>query len=138
MSSPRLDPAVRARVMERDGYRCAHCGHRADTIQHRANKQSGGSRHRDNPANLMAMCLAFNVSAEAHTPDAQLARAKGWKLAQHDDPTAVPVWDIVDETHYMLDDDYGRHPVAQPWVDVLNELAELARKGRTNAKHETT
>lgn len=123
-----LDPKVRMAVMERDGFRCAHCGCRADTIQHRANKQAGGSKLRDNPANLMAMCLAFNVSAEADTEDARLARANGWKLSQQDDPLTVPVFDVVDQMAYLMDNEYGKHYSPGPRRDPLMELAERIRR----------
>lgn len=101
---------TRLSVFERDGYRCPHCGKRANSVQHRANRGMGGSKHRDGAANLLAFCWAFNTAMEQSADDADTGIKNGWKLTQYQDPLTAPFYDAADEQWYILDDDYNRTP----------------------------
>ncbi|PRA13295.1 hypothetical protein CQ010_01225 [Arthrobacter sp. MYb211] len=105
-----------AKIYERDGYRCPHCGHRATSVQHRMNRQMGGSRApmRNAPSNLLAFCWAGNVDMEGNSETARDALAKGWKIPTTEDPKLVPYYDVMDNCWYLLDDDYMREPYYAP------------------------
>lgn len=100
-------------IYERDGFRCPHCGHRADSIQHRANRQMGGSRAaaKHAPSNLLAMCWISNVSAESDSVFAEQAKEYGWKLTQNQDPLTTPFFDVISNCWYEIDDQFNRTPV---------------------------
>ena len=103
-------------IYERDGQRCCHCGHRADSIQHRMNRGAGGSKNpvKHAPSNLLAMCWISNVSAESDSEFARLARRYGWKLTQDQDPLLVPVYDVTDDCWYLLTNEYEKTPTIAP------------------------
>ena len=100
----------RVTIFERDGYRCPHCGHRANSVQHRANRGMGGSKHRDNPSNLLAFCWDFNTLMESDADAAETGLKNGWKLTQYQDPRTTPYFDFADDQWYLLDDEYCRIP----------------------------
>lgn len=58
--------AVKRQVIERDGGFCIYmlpgCQGEATTTDHRANRQSGGSRVLNDPVNLCAICARCNSS----------------------------------------------------------------------------
>jgi 5-methylcytosine-specific restriction endonuclease McrA len=54
--------ALRAEVLERDGYTCGYCGRPAQEVDHRLPLARGGS---DNPANLVAACRCCNLAKGA-------------------------------------------------------------------------
>jgi 5-methylcytosine-specific restriction endonuclease McrA len=54
--------ALRAQILERDGYRCQECGALATHVDHRVPIVAGGSDH---PANLEALCATCNLSKGA-------------------------------------------------------------------------
>lgn len=100
-------------VFQRDGDRCAHCGTSFGlTIQHRINRQMGGSKTRDTPAHLLTLCHASNVRLEADSAFADLGRAMGWKLRSWQDPTEVPVR-YFDGSTYTLTDRFTRQLVQE-------------------------
>lgn len=103
-------------IYERDGQRCCHCGHRADSIQHRANRQMGGAKNpvRHSPSNLLAMCWISNLGAESDSEFARLAKRYGWKLTQDQNPLEVPVYDVTDDCWYELGNDYSKTPTTAP------------------------
>lgn len=100
-------------IYERDGHRCPHCGHRADSIQHRMNRGAGGSRNplKHAPSNLMAFCWVGNSGMESSSEMAAQAKEYGWKLLQHQNPLEVPIYDVTDNCWYALDDEYQRTPI---------------------------
>ncbi|GGJ56204.1 HNH endonuclease [Glutamicibacter ardleyensis] len=108
-----------ARIYERDGYRCPHCGERATSVQHRVNRQMGGSKNpkRHAPSNLIAFCWAGNVGMENDSETARDALAKGWKLPSHEDPVEKPYFDVMDNCWYSIDDEYNRTPYYDPELE---------------------
>lgn len=100
-----LNAKTRERVYERDQGKCWHCGTDQNlSIQHRANRGMGGSKSRDNAANLILLCWYVNFEMEASDKKARIARVAGWKLSQYDDPTVVPVWHHPSQQWLLLDD----------------------------------
>lgn len=102
-----VSTTARRATYQRDGQSCAACGRRTQlTIQHRRNRQMGGSRERNNPANLLTLCHFHNDALESDPEFATLGRARGWKLEEGDDPTTSPVFYSWAGQWRMLDDDY--------------------------------
>lgn len=91
-------------VFQRDGDRCAHCGTSFGlTIQHRINRQMGGSKTRDTAAHLLTLCHDSNVRLESDSAFADLGRAMGWKLRSWEDPTEIPVRYYDGNTYHLTD-----------------------------------
>jgi hypothetical protein len=104
-----------ARYLERD-QGCVHCGtYVAAVPHHRQNRGMGGSKKRDNPANILVLCAEVNGLLESDATWAVRAREYGWKLRPWDDPLYVPVFDSRSLTWWRLDDDFGR--VSVEWED---------------------
>lgn len=88
---------------------CYHCGTTHNLVpHHRLNRGMGGSKERDTPANIIAMCSFFNGIMESDLEAGNLARDRGWKLRAGDDPRKVAVGDMFGMNWYLLDDDFGR------------------------------
>lgn len=68
----------------------------------------GGSKRKDNPANLVILCSRFNGAIESDPEQAALARRYGWKLASWQDPLDEPVYDALAGKWFALDDGFGR------------------------------
>ena len=99
---------TRRLVFERDGHECVHCGTTEGlTIQHRANRQMGGSKHRDGPENLVTLCWQSNTRLEADSAFADLGRLYGWKLRSWETPAETPVL-YGDGRYYFLSDRFTR------------------------------
>lgn len=97
------------RYLERDGWRCQHCGTTEGLVpQHRQNRGMGGSKLRDRPSNVVVLCSAMNGDIEASAASAQLALIYGWKLRAHEVPEDEPVYDHAARHWYTLDNNYGR------------------------------
>lgn len=102
-----------ARLVARDGY-CLHCGEtEAIAPNHRVNRGMGGSKLRDNPANLVVLCSLLNGQIEADARWAKVAKDFGWKLSSWDDPATEPVFDTLKGEWHLLDDHYGYKVVSQ-------------------------
>lgn len=102
-----MKPKQFERFLARDNG-CVHCGE-TETVSphHRANRGMGGSKVRDNPANIVVMCSSFNSLMESDEPSANLARLYGWKLRPWENPTDVPLWHISSRTWRLLQDDHS-------------------------------
>lgn len=99
---------VRRAVFARDRH-CLHCGLMEGlTVQHRVNRGAGGSKLRDNPANLIALCGLSNQLLESDAAKAQAGRDHGWKLRSWENPLAVPVLDVLTGQWWILNDNYER------------------------------
>lgn len=105
-----------ALIYERDGHRCPHCGERATSIQHRINRQMGGSTNplRHAPSNLLAFCWIGNTRMEDDSELGRKAIEYGWKLPSTGDPLSTPFYDVLDNVWYELDDEYCRTPTYGP------------------------
>lgn len=63
LSKCKLPTAKRKRIMERDAYRCRHCGdHHQLSIDHIVPRSAGGSNHDDN---LQVLCVPCNLKKGA-------------------------------------------------------------------------
>ena len=108
-----MTPKEFSKYLERDFGRCVHCGVTDDTLvpQHRSNRGMGSVKSRNKPSNIVVLCSAYNQLIESSASEASRARANGWKLSSHQDSLFVPLWDAVDRSWWLLDDDYGRVPL---------------------------
>lgn len=116
MAGKSVSEAARQLVYERDGWRCAACGHAWDlTIQHRVSKGMGGSKRLDDPSNLLTLCQRCNVRLEADAEFARAGRAAGWKLYRNRsvDPALEPCWFPLERRWFLLHPDGTR----SEWVD---------------------
>lgn len=103
-----VTPTIRRAIFARDQH-CLHCGLTEGlTIQHRINRGAGGSKYRDNPANLIALCGLSNQLLEADAVRAQAGRDHGWKLSSWESPIDVPVLDALTGQWWILNDKYER------------------------------
>jgi hypothetical protein len=103
-----MTPKEFGKYVARDLY-CLHCGN-TDTLipNHRANRQMGGSKKRNHPANIVVLCSLINGLIESDAKWAEKARKYGWKLSPWDDPFWVPVFDRIQNKWWLLDDEFGR------------------------------
>lgn len=96
----------------RDFYRCWHCGASDETLvnQHRKARGMGGSKSAiaNSPSNLIVFCSEANGRLESDATFAKVARSKGWALNSWQTPENEPVWDVVSQCWYRLDDLFGR------------------------------
>jgi 5-methylcytosine-specific restriction endonuclease McrA len=65
-------PLTRAALMRRDNFRCAYCGHRAETIDHVIPRSRGGKHTWEN---CVASCMTCN-----HSKADRLLEELGWVL----------------------------------------------------------
>lgn len=105
-----MTPVEFRKYLARDFGRCCHCGVADDTLipQHRANRGMGSVKSRNRPSNIIVMCSWFNQQVEQNPKSAEMALKYGWKLHSYDDPTFAPVWDIVSQRWWVLDDNFNR------------------------------
>lgn len=106
-----------ARVLERDGGRCYHCGTTETLIpQHRLNRRMGGSKRLEVAPNVITLCSRYNGEIEANAGAASLALAMGWKVGGHpvitgltiETLTRLPVYDKTAQRWYLLGHNYER------------------------------
>lgn len=72
-----------ARILERDGGRCVHCGATDGLVpHHRMNRGMGGSRALEVPSNVLAVCSWLNGAMESEGDIQRLAISNGWKLTR--------------------------------------------------------
>lgn len=62
----------------------------------------------ERPSSIIAFCALANGEIESKAINATLARDYGWKLSQWQEPLDVPVYDVVTNAWYVLDDKYNR------------------------------
>lgn len=88
-------PAVRAMVLERDGYRCLRCNMDCNItggeIHHRCPRRMGGSKHPliNSPANLVLLCPACHLWVERNRTAAAIS---GWLLSNADAAVVMAVY----------------------------------------------
>ena len=85
---------------------CWHCGVNDETLvpHHRLNRGMGGSPSRDTLANVILICSRYNGQVEDSSFWADRARSHGHKLRMGADPASVPVFNVPEQTWYLLDD----------------------------------
>lgn len=110
----------------RDNGECYACHTtRGLTEQHRLNRKQGGRSGEglvviNRPANRLTLCWSCNGRCESDAEFARVARAMGWKLEEHEDPTRVAAYHTGFREWRRLDDDGsyevvdGRDPVEMP------------------------
>lgn len=85
------DAETRATIYHRDGGRCVVCGGGVDLqAHHRRPRAAGGTLRPETnlPGNLILVCEPCHADIESRR---ELARARGYLVPQHGDPTAVPI-----------------------------------------------
>lgn len=97
---------VRA-IMLRDGDKCAMCGHRAETANHRANRGAGGWKAGNTLPNGCAICHRCNGLIESDADYAAEAVRRGVKLRRGEDPTRVRYLSPLYGMYVYLQDDGG-------------------------------
>ncbi len=106
-----------AKFLARDFNRCFHCGVSDETLvgQHRKGRQMGGSKSvtANGAANIIVFCSEANGRLESDASFAKIARSKGWSLASWQLPENEPVFDVVDQCWYLLDNSFGRELTSQ-------------------------
>lgn len=91
---------------------CVHCGDVETAVpHHRLNRGMGGSKRRDVPSNIIALCANVNGLVETDTEWLLLAREMGWKLLSGDDPASKPCWNGNLGEWVLLDDEMNATPV---------------------------
>ena len=106
-----------AKFLARDFNRCWHCGIDDLTLvpQHRRGRGFGGSKSAtsNGAANIIVFCSEANGRLESDATFAKVARSKGWALNSWQTPDNEPVFDVVTQCWYRLDNDFGRVLSAQ-------------------------
>jgi predicted molibdopterin-dependent oxidoreductase YjgC len=102
---------TREALIKRDLGVCWHCGSSEVTVQHRGNRGMGGSKLKDNPANLILLCWFVNFEMEASDKKARIAELYGWKISKWADATTIRVWHEPLQAWFLLDDDWHRNLV---------------------------
>ncbi len=91
---------TRLLVLERANYRCERCGRTVIaalySLQHRRARGMGGSRRKDTDTAVNAGVLCGSATSPdgchyAVEANPMMARDEGWRVAQHEDPAAIPV-----------------------------------------------
>lgn len=94
---------LRNKIIKRDNHQCWHCAEvEAISLQHRRNRQMGGSKVLDRADNLIVLCSAMNGLIESNSDAAAEARDYGWKLASWDS-FEMPVFNRNELKWYQLD-----------------------------------
>jgi 5-methylcytosine-specific restriction endonuclease McrA len=84
-------PLTRAGLLHRDGYRCAYCGHRAETIDHVVPRSRGGQHTWQN---CVACCTRCN-----HRKADRLLSEIGWRLRVVPQAPHGPHWRLLAQVH---------------------------------------
>lgn len=102
-----MTPKQFQKYVARD-FGCWHCGEtEAVSPHHRANRGMGGSKRRDNPANIMIICSQFNWMMEANAEAQRMAKQWGYKIDSWQDPEKVPVFNVTLGRWFRLGDDWS-------------------------------
>lgn len=107
-----VDKKSQKKIFLRDGS-CWHCGLDDETLvlHHRLGRGMGGSPSRDVISNVIVVCSRYNQQIEDSSFWADRARSHGHKLRMGADPASVPVFNVPEQTWYVIDDAGGKKPV---------------------------
>jgi hypothetical protein len=100
-----------AAILLRDGAICGmygtnpNCRRHATTANHRLNRGAGGSKLRNGMSNGCAICDICNNAIEDDAELAEIARHRGVKLTEGDNPSLVPMWSTFFLMWVILHDD---------------------------------
>lgn len=107
MATTGFTPAQTATILYRDGHKCAMCGHRATTANHRANRGSGGFRGANKISNGCAICDRCNGEIESDPVQQTRAILRGVKISRYADPTVEQYLSPLYGVNVLLDDEGG-------------------------------
>jgi hypothetical protein len=117
---------MKAKEFEKFIYRdfgCIHCGEvERVSPHHRLNRGMGGSKLRDNSANIIVLCSYLNNALESDPNIAEKARGLGWKIRPGQDPEKVAVFYPKYQSWYKLDNEYKRELVSDAPVTPVEKL----------------
>lgn len=109
-----MNEGFRKKVYERDAGACWHCGATEGlSIQHRINRQMGGSKHRDRLDNLLTFCAEGNQRMESDADFAIIAKDYGWKLSSWL-PYSQPVFSAWQQKWFVIDELGNKMPTTPP------------------------
>lgn len=109
-----MNESLKRKVYQRDLQACWHCGVTEGlSIQHRMNRQMGGSKQRDRLDNLIAFCIEGNQRMESDANFAILAKDNGWKLSTWE-PFSTPVFSAWQVKWFVLDEFGNKEEVGAP------------------------
>jgi hypothetical protein len=96
LESSEIPKAIRAAVLERDGYACTRCGAAIQrshySLQHRDPRGAGGSRLRHTMANLVTLCGSGTTRCHGHVESQRTeSYALGWLVPNGAVPEEWPV-----------------------------------------------
>lgn len=117
----------RQMIRERDGNACVACGTTYGlTEHHRANRGAGGSKKANVLSNALTMCHVHNGLLESDPEFAAKGRVYGWKCLRHvlAQPADIPVWYVMEQAWYLLEDDGSRLRVPEWWQEELTRAAQ--------------
>lgn len=98
------------KYLKRDQW-CYHCGSDGEDLvpQHRLNRGAGGKNAKAaQPSNIIVLCSFANGLAESDAGFARICQDRGWKLHSWQNPETTPVFDVIDDVWYALDNKFGR------------------------------
>jgi hypothetical protein len=117
---------MKAKEFEKYLYRdfgCIHCGEvESVSPHHRLNRGMGGSKVRNNPANIIVLCSVLNGLLESDAKFAAKARNLGWKLTNGQDASKVAVWYPKYRAWFTLNDSFERVLVSESPVTAVEKL----------------
>lgn len=106
-------PKQKAIILARDGGKCGLCRNEAQTVNHRANRGSGGFKAANRLSNGCGICFLCNDLIESRPGIADRARELGVKISRYSDPTEERFFHPVQRVWVYLDDSGSFHPIPE-------------------------